>query len=412
MADSTIAAVDIGAPWAADALNGFLNARTRGMPAGSWASGEDPDAIPFTGGIPDPETLPFDELLEATRTVLAREGKWALEYGGNYGYEGLRELIAGRVDMQPGLDYSAANVTLTSGSAQALHNVFDTFLDPGDTVVVEAPAWGGVLRHLRAFQARIEPVSLDEHGICTDELDETLSRLEAEGRRAKLIYTIPTFQNPMGVTTSLERRQRLVEVAARHRVLILEDDAYGELRFAGERIPSILSIARGEGVIRCGTFSKIIATGLRVGWIIGAKEYVAAAAKMRFDNGTSPFASRIIAAYIEAGHSEPHIEKMCAVYRSKCDAMLTALDETCSRFATWTRPEGGFFVWMTLPEGADPARLARAAAEERVQYIPGASFFSNGLGSRNIRLAYSYLDEDLIAQGVGRLARAIERAVP
>lgn len=401
---------DAGAPWATAALPDFLNVRAAAMQGGSWASPARPGSIPLTGGIPDPDTLPTEQLLEATRIVLDREAKWALEYGGNYGYDGLRELIPARVDRQPGLDYTAANVSLVSGSAHALHNVFDTFLNPGDTVVVEAPAWGGVLRHLQAFQAQVEPVSLDDDGLCTAELDDTLARLTAEGRKPKLIYTIPAFQNPMGVTTTLERRKQLVEIAARHRVLILEDDAYGELRFTGERVPSILSLAGGEGVIRCGTFSKIIATGLRVGWIMGATEYVDATARMRFDNGTSPFASRIIAAYIEQGFHEPHVAKMCGVYRAKCDAMLNALEETCSTRATWTRPEGGFFVWMTLPDSVNPAKLAEAAAAEGVQYIPGKSFFADGRGSHNVRLAYSYMTEAEINEAIRRLSRAIEQA--
>lgn len=399
------------APWAAAALASFLNARSKGMPSASWASPARPDSIPLTGGVPDPDTLPYHELLEATRRVLLSEdGKWALEYGGNYGFEGLRELIVSRVDPQPGLGYTAENVILTGGAAQALQLLFDTFIDPGDTVVVEAPAWGGIIRWLRGFQARMEPVSLDEHGIVIDELDDLLARLAREGRKPKMIYTIPTFQNPMGTTATLERRKQLIDVAARHQVLILEDDPYGELRFAGERVPSLLSLSGGDGVVRCGTFSKVIATGLRVGWIAGDKAYIDALAKMRFDNGTSPFTSRVIAAYIEAGFHEPHVAKMCEVYRAKCDAMLSALEESCSKLATWTRPEGGFFIWLTLPEGTDPKRLAQAANEEGVQYIPGASFYPNPGGERHARLAYSYLPEAQIAEAIRRLARAIDKA--
>jgi len=412
VSDATAMRAGAGAPWSTDALDSFLNRRTKGMPSASWASPAQPDTIPLTGGVPDPETLPREELLDAARRVLlSGEGKWALEYGGNYGFEGLRELVATRVDPQPGLGYTAANVALTGGAAQALQIIFDTFIDPGDTVVVEAPAWGGIIRWLRGFQAEMEQVSLDEAGIVIDELDETLARLAAEGRKPKLIYTIPTFQNPMGITATIERRKQLIEVAARHRVLILEDDPYGELRFAGERVPSLLTLSGGDGVIRCGTFSKVIATGLRVGWITGPRAYVDATATMRFDNGTSPFASRIIAAYIEAGYHEPHVAKMCQIYRSKCDAMLSALDETCSKFATWTRPEGGFFVWLTLPEGTDPRALAQAAGTEGVQYIPGSSFFPAKGGERNVRLAYSYMPEETTAEAIRRLARAFERTV-
>lgn len=400
------------APWAAAALDTLLSHRSRTIPASSWTAPDQPDAISLVAGIPDPDTLPMDELLAATRAVLAREGKQALEYGGSYGYAGLRELIAQRVDLQPGLGFAADNVMLTGGGAQALQIILDTFIDPGDTVIIETPVWGGMIRHLRAYQAQIEEVPLDEHGIRVDLLAELLDRLVAEGRRPKLIYTIPTFQNPMGITSTLERRVQLLEIAARHRVLILEDDAYGALRFAGDPIPSLLTLSGGDGVIRCGTFSKTIATGLRVGWIQAAQEVVDACARMRFDNGTSPFTSRIIAAYIEAGHYEPHVARMCAVYRSKCEAMLSALAERCARFASWTHPEGGFFVWLTLPEGVDARRLAAAAGAEGVQVVPGPSFYARGGGERHLRLAYSYVSEAALVEGVSRLARVIERHLP
>lgn len=408
---TTTTQTEPGAPWAAGALAGFLNIRAASLASGSWASPDQPGAIPLTAGIPDPETLPAEQLLAAARTVLtSADARWALEYGGNYGYEPLRQLVAERIDPQPGLGFTAENVTLTNGSAQALHNIFETFIDPGDTVIVEAPAWGGVIRTLRAFGARLEAAPLDEHGIRIDALDPLLARLAAEGRLPKLIYTIPTFQNPMGVTATLERRKQLIDLAARYRVLIVEDDPYGALRFAGDAVPSLLTLSGGDGVLRCGSFSKIIASGLRVGWIQGAKEYVAAAAKMRFDNGTSPFASHIITAYIEAGFHEPHVAEMCDVYRAKCDAMLSALEETCAPYATWTRPEGGFFIWLTAPESTDPRALAQAAQDECVQYFSGPGFFPNGGGEHNLRLAFSYLDERDITEGIRRLARALAKA--
>lgn len=413
MSDTISTPAGTGAPWSLEVLDSLLNARSKGMPSASWASPARPDTIPLTGGVPDPDTLPYQELLEATRRVLLSEdGKWALEYGGNHGFDGLRELVVSRVDAQPGLGYTADNVILTGGAAQALQLLFDTFIDPGDTVVVEAPAWGGIIRWLKGFQARMEAVPLDEHGIVIDELDDLLTRLAAEGRKPKMIYTIPTFQNPMGTTATIERRKQLIDVAARHRVLILEDDPYGELRFGGERVPSLLSLSGGDGVVRCGTFSKVIATGLRVGWISGDTAYIDALAKMRFDNGTSPFTSRVIAEYVNAGFHEPHVAKMCEVYHAKCDAMLSALEETCSKQATWTRPDGGFFVWLTLPEGTDPKRLAQAANEEGVQYIPGQSFYPSAGGEQHVRLAYSYLPEAQIAEAIRRLARAIDKAQP
>ena len=240
--------------------------------------------------------------------------------------------------------------------------------------------------------------------------EEALARARAEGKRAKLIYTIPTFQNPMGTTFSAERRTQLIELAARNKVLIIEDDPYGDLRFTGARVPSVFSLAGGEGVIKAGTFSKIIATGLRAGWIEAKKEYVDATLRMRFDNGTSPFVLRTIAAYIEQGTLEPHIETMCRVYASKCDAMLSALAESCAGLATWTQPEGGFFIWLTFDEDIPLADVMRLCDEERVAVVPGTSFYADGGGRNNLRLAFSNVAENQITEGIKRLARALQRA--
>ncbi|MFN8559352.1 MAG: PLP-dependent aminotransferase family protein [Dehalococcoidia bacterium] len=398
-----------GSSWSADDLGALLSARSRAVSTGAWTSPAVPGAISLVVGSPDPTSAAAAEILEATRIVLAREAAEALDYGGNYGHPGLRELVASRIDHQPGLGYTGANVELTNGGAQGLENIFTTFLDPGDTVVAESPVWGGALRTLRSMQIKVEPVPLDEGGIIIAELEDTLGRLAAEGRRPKLIYTIPTFQNPMGISATLDRRKQLIEVAARHRVLLLEDDPYGEVRFAGSPLPSLLTLAGGEGVVRCSSFSKIIATGLRVGWVIGRKDFVDACAKMRFDNGTSQFTSRIINAYIEAGFHEPHMDRICRAYRAKYDAMHSALEESVGNRATWTRPEGGFFIWLTLPDRIDPAALARAADEEGVQYVPGRSFTVDGSCGNSIRLAYSFETEERIAEAVRRLARAIDR---
>jgi 2-aminoadipate transaminase len=193
-------------------------------------------------------------------------------------------------------------------------------------------------------------------------------------------------------------------------VLILEDDPYRDLRFTGPRLPSLYALSGGEGVLKAGSFSKIIASGLRVGWIQAHPDYISATLRMRFDNGTSPFVSRIITAYIEAGTLEPHIERISAVYRAKCDAMLSALDESCSKLATWTHPEGGFFIWLTFRDDIELDDVMRYCAEEGVAVVPGTSFFADGDGRHNLRLAFSYAAESDIAEGVRRLARALDRA--
>jgi 2-aminoadipate transaminase len=396
------------APWATEALESLLSDNARRMAGSHWVAPSNDNPIEFTGGIPDPETLPVDALAEAAQIVLRREAEDALQYGGAQGYLRLRELVAERV--VPYDSIGPENLALTSGGYPALHMICDAFLDPGDVVLVDAPAWGGFLRVARAVGAEIVGVPLDDEGQTIEAAEEAIARATAEGKRVKLIYTIPTFQNPMGITFSAERRQALIDLAARHKVLIIEDDPYGDLRFTGERVPSIYSLAGGEGVLKAGTFSKIIATGLRVGWIQGSKEFIDATLRMRFDNGTSPFVCRTIAAYIEGGTLEPHIEKMRGVYRSKCDAMLSALSESCSNLATWTQPDGGFFIWLTTNDSIRLPDVMRYCGEERVAVVPGTSFYSNGTGGQNIRLAFSNVGESDIAEGIRRLARALDRA--
>ena len=396
-----------GMPWAAAAMQGLLSHKAMAMAAAAWAPANEPDAILLTSGEPDPECYPFDQLNEATAKVLYEQGSEALTYGGTYGYTELRRLIADRADHQPGLGYTADNVTLVSGSAQGLANIFDTFIDPGDTVVVEMPAWGGIIRTLKGYGANIEGVPIDDEGICAQELDDTISRLIREGNKPKFVYTIPTFQNPMGLTMSLERRRQVVDICSRHQVLICEDDPYGELRFHGTPVPSILSVAGGDGVLRNSTFSKTIGPGLRVGWITGERGYIEKLQGVRFDSGTSPFTTRLIAAYIEAGHYEPHIKRMSALYNEKCDMMLAALEESCSKYMTWTKPEGGFFIWCTLNEGMDIEEVTAAAKKEQVQFFPGMGFFPNGDGRRNMRLCFSTISKDLIQEAITRLGRAL-----
>lgn len=375
--------------------------------------GESPvEPILLTGGLPDDDELPADLLLEAAETVLRREKRFALQYGGTHGAPSLREWLATQHARRDGLPLGPENVSLTNGAAGALANACDTFVDPGDVVLVEAPTFPIFVRAARAAGARIIGVPLDAQGIVPEALERVLAETQGAGTRAKLLYTIPNFQNPTGATMTLERRRAVVDLCRRYGVVVLEDDAYGDIRFEGERLPSLFSLAGGEGAIYVGTFSKTIAPGLRAGWAVASKEITDAMASTRFDMGASPFIQRVIAELCVSGKLAAHVPRAVARYRRKRDTMLALLDERCSRYARWNVPSGGFFLWLELAEGVDPDALAEAAAEEGIAYANGAAFFPDGgaEGQRFVRLAYSQVPEDDIPEAIMRLGRAMERA--
>jgi len=401
--------------WEAALLEQSLSRRVRAVGPAYWGAGATavPPPVPpiaLTGGVPDPETLPFDDLAEAARTVLEREGRLALQYGGPQGFLGLREWLAERVGRTDGLSLGAENITITNGSAGALANVCETFLDPGDVVIAEAPSYPGAMRAIRGQQARLETVPVDGEGLLPDALAETLEALSKGSARPKLLYTIPNFHNPTGATLSLERRRAVLEIARRHRLLIVEDDAYGEIRFGGERVPSFFALSNGDGVLRVGTFSKTLSTGLRVGWVAAAQEATDFLVRMRFDMGTSPWIHRLVAEYVSRGLLDRHVPQVVEVYRRKRDAMASALAEHCAPYVRWQLPSGGFFLWLELERRVQPEALREAAVEEGVAYVSGDAFFVARTGSRFIRLAYSFVAEQEIEEAIRRLGRALRRA--
>ncbi|MPZ49018.1 MAG: aminotransferase class I/II-fold pyridoxal phosphate-dependent enzyme [Dehalococcoidia bacterium] len=372
--------------------------------------------IAFTGGIPDPKALPIDELAAATQAVLRRDGVDALTYGGSQGYAGLRAWLAAHWTQIEGTELTPANYTLTIGSAHALENVCETFLNAGDVVIVEAPSFPGSIRTIRSLGCDVESVSMDAEGLDVDELAAKIAQVERGGRRVKLLYTIPNYHNPTGATLSAPRRTRLLDLCEQHDILVVEDDAYGELGYGEPLPPSLYSLSRGRGVVKLGTFSKIIATGLRTGWVQATPPIIDALVATRFDMGTSPLLLRTIAELAGGGQLEAHIEELCLLYGRKRDLMLNELRERAGSLATWTEPDGGFFLWLKLNEAIDPVKLRRTTEEEGVAYGPGGGFFAGMMGQAAaarapyVRLAFSYTDEALIPEGVRRLSRALERA--
>src|SRR5213596_898234 len=305
----------------------------------------------FGGGYPDPVSFPYEGMIEATAKMMAAEGAAAMTYGDPQGYLGLRELICHKYQLFEMLEVAPENLFVANGSGHALSLVFSAFVDPGDPIICEAPTFAGSLNTIRRHGPEILDVPVDADGMVTRVVRERLEGLKRQGRRCKLIYTIVNFQNPAGPDLSLRRRTELVRLAEEYDTFILEDDAYGELRFEGEPKPPVYALDRGGRVIRAGTLSKILGAGVRLGWLCAPKEMIPPLQSFLFGGGTNPFMSRVATYYLK-DNLAPHVQRLIGVYRAKRDAMLKGLDEVLrDTDATISRPEGGFFLWIKLPSG-------------------------------------------------------------
>jgi 2-aminoadipate transaminase len=361
----------------------------------------------FGGGYPDPESFPYEGMIDATKRMMAAEGAAAMTYGEPQGYRALRELICHKYERFEGFKAEPENIIVANGSGQALALAFSAFLDPGDVMIVEAPTFSGSLNTIRRHGPEILTAPVDDEGIVTSAVRTHLEALRAQGRRCKVIYTIVNFQNPAGPSQSLRRRHELIELAHEFETMILEDDAYGELRFEGETLPPLYALDQGGRVVRAGTLSKILGAGVRIGWLCAPRQLITAFQGFLFGGGVNPFMSRVATYYLRENLGG-HVELLINVYRTKRDAMLRGLDELLG--ATdykVSRPEGGFFLWMRLPTGTDTKRLAELAVEARVQYTPGPAFFANGGGEEFIRRAFSYETPEKCYEGARLIARAI-----
>ncbi|MBI3973830.1 MAG: PLP-dependent aminotransferase family protein [Chloroflexi bacterium] len=393
----------------------FARRAAKPVPALFRAGAASPQGvIPLTYGFPDPGSFPIEPLIEAATRMLRERGRDALQYGPIAGPEPFLDLLVEKLGRE-GIPANRDNLLVTSGGSQGIDLVTHLLVDPGDSIVVEAPTFIGALQTFRNAEAEIHEAPLDAQGLDTSALAEVLDRLAAQGRRPKFIYTIPTFQNPAGVTLAAERRRALVELTHRHGTLILEDDAYSELRFEGEALPSLYALDPEGAVIQVRTFSKILAAGLRLGYLVTPKALLPRLLQLKVDVGTSPFATHLATAFSRdaRGRLDPllaHIKALRAVYRERRDAMLSALEEYAPPEVAWTYPHGGFFTWLTLPEGLDAGALLPRATDAGVTYIPGASYFVTASGARNIRLAFSFLPPAELVEGVKRLCFVIQKA--
>jgi len=381
---------------------------------------ERPDMISFAGGLPAPEAFPLSEVRAACERVMQEQGGQALQYSTTEGFPPLRDMIA-RHMARYGIETQVANVLVTSGSQQALDLVGKLFLDPGDVVVVEDPTYLGALQAFRAYEARFVTVPVDEDGIRIDLLEETLAV-----HRPKLLYLLPNFQNPSGVTMSELRRQRVIELAARHDVAILEDDPYGQLRYEGDhRTPlMVLDAERARGglspeaaseshVLYTSTLSKLLAPGFRVGWIAAPPAVIQSLVllKQGTDLHTSTFSQMVAFETCRGGFLDRHVRQLRHVYANRREAMFAALARYMPPGVRWTRPEGGLFLWITLPAELDARDVLRHAIEHLVAFVPGQAFHASGGGHNTLRLNFSYCTPGRIATGVRRLGKVIEECL-
>jgi 2-aminoadipate transaminase len=369
---------------------------------------EQPDIISFAGGLPAPEVFPVQEFQEACNRVLTDQGARALQYSTTEGYHPLREMIArhtGRYSVQ----VTADNILITSGSQQALDFIGRLFINRGDYVVVESPTYLGALQAWNAYGAQYISVRADEDGMIVDELEAAL-RIGP-----KFIYVLPNFQNPSGSTLSLERRMKLLEIADKYGVPIIEDDPYGQLRYEGEHIPSIVMLDSqyrsdngGEysgNVIYLSTFSKLLAPGLRLAWVIAPPQVIRrlVMAKQAADLHTSSFNQYVAYEVAKGGFLDEHVKMIRSTYKERRDVMLEMMEEMFPGNVRWTKPHGGMFLWGMMPEGVDAAEVLKAAIERKVAFVPGAAFHPNGGGENTMRLNFSFSSPDNIREGITRL---------
>lgn len=370
------------------------------------------NVISLAGGMPDPATFPAEEINEVVKQILSKKSALALQYSSTEGLTELREFILNWLvedNKKAGLD----NIVITSGSQQGLDLVSKVLLDPEDIVIVELPSYLAALNAFRSYGGEMVGIPMDDEGMRMDSLRETLTQLKKEGKRVKFIYTISNFQNPAGVTMSSLRRKEILEIAREFNVLILEDNPYDKLRFEGEPLPSIYSLDKEGYVISLGTFSKILCPGLRLAWILGNKEIVGKIVIMKqaTDLCTSILNQLIAYEYCTNYDIDKNIESNIEIYRKKRNVMLNALDRYFPAEVTWTKPEGGFFVFATLPEYIDADEMFLEAIKEEVAYVSGAPFFANNKGKNTMRLSFCYPSEKDIEEGIKRLGKVIKKRI-
>jgi len=399
-------------PW----INAYAS-RARGMTASEiralFAVASRPEVVSLAGGMPYVSALNLDALADTVSDLVRNQGAYALQYGSGQGDITLRDQI-GEVMAEVGINAHPDDIVVTTGSQMALDLVTRVFCDPGDAVFVEAPSYVGALGVFRAYECTVIHVPMDDQGLQPGALDEAITAARLRGLRPKMIYTIPSFHNPAGITQGPARRHEILSVAQRNGLLLLEDDPYGLLGFDdvgfGDKPPRAIRADDADGVVYLGSFSKTIASGLRVGWAVaphGVREKLVLAAEAAV-LCPSNYAQMTISSYLSTQPWRQQIKVFTETYRERRDALLNALDQHMPVGTTWTTPAGGFYSWLTLPEGLDATAMLPRAIAALVAYVPGTGFYVDGSGRQHMRLSYCYPEPDRITEGVRRLAGVIE----
>lgn len=369
-----------------------------------------PEIISFAGGLPSPESFPIEQLKEISVEVLETDGVKALQYGTTEGDNRLRQILVDRYQKE-GVNVNCNNIIITTSSQQGLDLVPKIFINPGDKVICGLPSYLGGISAFHTYGAELIGIKLDEQGMNAELLEKALAELKAKGEKPKFIYTIPDFQNPAGITMPESRRLQIIEIAHKYDVLIVEDSPYRELRFNGKTQKTIYELEGKGGVIMLGTMSKIFVPGFRLGWVVAHEDIIdkLVTAKQSTDLCTSAFLQKITAKYFDKGYFDKNLQFIINTYRDKRDGMITALHKYMPQGVKWTEPEGGLFLFVTLPEYMDAEDLFKIAIQENVAFVLGTVFYCDGSGKNTLRMNFSFMSKEMNEEGVRRLANAIKK---
>lgn len=373
---------------------------------------EQPDVISLAGGLPDTTTFPESTYSKVMGDLAEHDLARMLQYGPTEGLREARETVA-HVMAAEGTQVDPDSVIITTGGQQGLDLIAKVLIDPGDVIIAEGPTYPGAISAFTSYEARIEHVPVDSKGMDPQGLRERLDQLRLEGANPKFIYLIPNFQNPSGVTLSLERRKEILAIAREREILIVEDNPYGLVRFDGDQLPTMYELDGGESVVYIGTFSKILSPGIRLGWLCAPRPVLSKInlGKQAADLCASSLAQHFVASFVRSPEWPKYMESLCVLYTQRRDAMLSALAAELPPSASWTVPAGGLFVWATLPEFIDTTDLLARALRENVAFVPGRAAWVNGFGGSSMRLNFSGADEDMIREGVRRIGAVVSEQV-